>query len=97
VLLPRQFNDEREVPGEWIAMAVLEIRDRFKGVSHETQVIQGHWRESGVFYRDELQRVVVDIHETRANRLWMRAFKNRWKKTLEQVEIWIVSHRIDVA
>ena len=29
VLLPRQFNDGRDVPPEWIAQGVLEIGDHF--------------------------------------------------------------------
>ena len=77
VLLPRRFNDGREVPAVWISEAVLEIADRFRGVSHETQHIQGHWRDGEIFYRDDLQRVIVDIPETRANRKWMTSFKAR--------------------
>ncbi len=96
VLLPRQFNDGREVPAEWISEAVLEIRDRFRGVSHETQIIEGHWGDGPTFYRDNLQRIVVDVPEKKENRLWMKAFKAKWKERLEQVEIWMVSYRIDV-
>ena len=29
VLLPRMFNDGREVPGEWISAAILEVVDHF--------------------------------------------------------------------
>jgi hypothetical protein len=36
VMLPRRFNDEREVPSEWIAQAILEISDHFGAVSDET-------------------------------------------------------------
>jgi len=44
VMLPRQFNDGRDVPAEWIALAVLEIGDRFGAVSYETQIIEGRWQ-----------------------------------------------------
>lgn len=37
VMLPRQFNDGREVPLEWISLATLEIGDHFGSVSYETQ------------------------------------------------------------
>ena len=53
-LLPLQFNDGREVPSEWLADAVLEIVDHFGGVSYETQKVEGHWRSSGILYRDNL-------------------------------------------
>src|ERR1700730_18497820 len=86
VLLPRQFNDGREVPAEWISEAVLEIRDQFKGVSHETQIIEGHWGEGETFFRDNLQRIVVDVPDKKENRLWMKAFKEKWKERLQQGE-----------
>jgi len=48
VLLPRQFNDGREIPGEWISRAILEVVDHFGAVSYETQNVEGHWHQSGV-------------------------------------------------
>ena len=96
VMLPRQFNDGREVPGEWISMAILEIGDNFGAVSYETQIIKGHWEQAGVLYRDDLARIVVDVPDKKENRAWMKAFKVRWKKKLEQLEIWMVSYRIEI-
>ena len=96
VLLPLRFNDGRDVPGAWIAEAVLEIVDHFGAASYETQKVEGHWRHSGVLYRDDLVRVVVDVPDSIGNRQWMRQFKERWKVRLEQVELWMVSYRIEV-
>jgi hypothetical protein len=96
VLLPLQFNDGRDVPAEWLADAVLEIVDRFGAVSYETQKLEGHWRHGGVLYRDNLVKLVVDVHDTPANREWMRQFKVRWKDRLEQLDLWLVSYRVDV-
>jgi len=39
---------------------------------------------------------VVDVLDNSANRKWMKAYKARWKERLEQVEIWMVSYRIDI-
>jgi hypothetical protein len=61
VMLPRQFNDGREVPPEWITLAVLEIGDQFGSVSYETQIIEGRWQQAGATYRDNLARIVVDV------------------------------------
>ncbi len=61
VMLPRHFNDGREVPGEWISKAILEIGDHFGPVSYETQIIEGHWQQAGVVYRDDLARIIVDV------------------------------------
>src|SRR5438477_1791374 len=96
VLLPLRFNDGKEVPGDWIAEAVLEVVDHFGAASYETQKVEGHWRHSGVLYRDNLVRVVVDAEDTSTHRKWMKQFKARWKERLQQLELWLVSYRIDV-
>jgi len=96
VLLPLQFNDGRQVPPEWLADAVLEIVDHFGAASYETQKVEGHWRQGGVLYRDDLVKIVVDVPDTAANRRWMREYKGRWKAKLEQLELWLVSFRIEL-
>jgi hypothetical protein len=96
VMLPRQFNDGRDVPPEWLSLAALEIGDHFGSVSYETQIIEGRWQHSGVVYRDNLARIVVDMPDKKENRTWMKGFKKRWKEKLEQVEIWMISYRIDI-
>ena len=96
VFLPLQFNDGREVPPEWLAEAVLEIVNHFGAASYETQKVEGHWRHAGVLYRDDLVKLVVDIAETVENRQWLKDFKDRWKARLEQVELWVISYRIEV-
>ena len=96
VLLPLQFNDGSDVPAEWLADAVLEIVEHFGAASYETQRVEGHWRNAGVTYRDNLVRLVVDVPDTAKNRQWMKAFKKRWKDKLQQLELWLVSYVITV-
>jgi hypothetical protein len=84
------------VPPEWLSEAVLDIVARFGAASYETQKVEGHWRHTGVLYRDDLVRVVVDVPDAALNRRWMRDFKIRWKSRLEQIELWMVSYRIDI-
>ena len=96
MLLPLQFNDGRDVPAEWLADAVLEVVDAFGAATHETQHVEGHWRHSGVVYRDNLVRIVVDAPDTARNRRWMKAFKERWKAKLEQIELWMVSYLVTI-
>ncbi len=67
VMLPRQFNDGRDVPLEWISLAVLEIGDHFGSVSYETQIIEGRWQQAGVVYRDNLARIVYARHEGKSH------------------------------
>jgi hypothetical protein len=96
VLLPLRFNDGRDVPPGWLAEAVLEVVDRFGAASYETQKVEGHWRQGGVTYRDDLVRLVVDVPAVDDNRAWMREFKARWKAKLEQLDLWVVSYLIEV-
>jgi hypothetical protein len=96
VLLPLQFNDGREVPPEWLAEALLEVVDRFGAASYETQKVEGHWRHGGVVYRDNLVRIVVDVPDSEENRNWMKRFKSQWKSKLQQLELWVVSYRIEI-
>lgn len=49
-----------------------------------------------ILYRDDLVRVVVDVPDSSRNRQWMKQFKDRWKVRLEQLELWMVSYRIEV-
>ena len=76
--------------------AVLEIVDHFGAASYETQKVEGHWRHDGVLYRDNLVRVLIDVPDSAADRQWMRQFKERWKVRLEQLDLWMVSYRIEV-
>jgi hypothetical protein len=96
VLLPLQFNDGRDVPAEWLADAVLEVVEQFGAASYETQRIEGRWRQGRVVYRDNLVRLVVDVPDTPGNRRWMKAFKQRWKKKLDQLELWMVSYLVTI-
>lgn len=96
VLLPVQFNSGRDVPAEWLADAVLEIVEQFGAASYEPQRIEGHWRQGGVVYRDNLVRLVIDVPDTASNRRWMKAFKQRWKTKLEQLELWMVSYLVTI-
>ncbi len=96
VMMPNQFNDGRPVPHNWIGRAMREIAEVFTGVSFETQIIEGLWRHGQTFYRDNHVRLVVDVPDTPKNRKWMKEFKARWKTRLGQIELWMVSYRIEI-
>jgi hypothetical protein len=96
VLLPLQFNDGSDVPAEWLADAVQEVVEQFGAASYETQRVEGHWRHAGVLYRDTLVRVVVDVPDTARHRKWMKGFKLRWMKKLEQLDLWVVSYLVTI-
>jgi len=96
ILLPLRFNDGSPVPDELIGETILALRDRFGAVSLETQTIRGVWQHSGQTYRDDLARLFVDVLDTGENRDWFRQFKERLKVEFRQLEIWIVTHPIEI-
>jgi hypothetical protein len=96
VLLPLRFNDGRMVPRSWLGQAMSEVADRFNAGSFETSIIEGYWRHRGVVYRDQLIRFFVDVLDTPGNRTWMRNYKARWENRLQQLELRMVSYRIEV-
>jgi hypothetical protein len=96
VLFPLQFNDGRAVPSEWIAEPVLEVVDQFGAASYETQKVEGHWRPGGILYRDDLVRTVIDTPDLVKIRRWMKGLKKRWKGRLDQLDLWVISYRIEV-
>lgn len=96
VMLPFQLNDGTPVPEDAIGEAVDEIAVAFNAASFETQIIEGRWRHGGVLYRDNLVKIVVDMVDSAKNRRWMKEYKKRWKARLEQLELWMISYRIEI-
>lgn len=47
-------------------------------------------------FRDNLVKIVVDVPDSAKNRNWMKNFKAKWKERLEQLELWLVSYRIEI-
>ena len=50
ILLPLRFNDGQPVPEEALGDTLLELENKFQGVSWETQIIRGAWQRSGQSY-----------------------------------------------
>jgi hypothetical protein len=96
ILLPLRFNDGSRVPDELVADTLIELRTRFGAVSCETQLIQGQWQQQPQLFRDDLVRVFVDAADTPESLQFFRGYKERLKARFRQLEIWLVTYRIDV-
>ena len=96
ILLPLRFNDGAPVPDELVGGAIIALRDQFGAVSFETQTIRGVWRHEGRAYRDDLVRLFADVADTPDNRAWFVEFKERLKRDFQQLDIWVVTHLIEV-
>ena len=96
ILLPLRFNDGTPVPDELVGEAIVLLRDRFGAASFETQTIRGVWQHEGQAYKDDLMRLFADVPDTSENRQWFLQFKERLKRDFQQIDIWMITHPIEV-
>ncbi len=96
ILLPLRFNDGQPVPDEMVGSVICALRERFGAASFETQTIRGLWQHEGQVYRDDLVRLFVDVADSEETRDWFRAFKEQLKSNFQQLDIWIITHPIEV-
>ena len=96
ILLPLRFNDGGAVPDTLVGDVLIALRERFGAVSFETQTIRGIWQHEGSVYRDELVRIFADVLDNPENRAWFIEFKERLKRDFQQLDIWIVTHPIEI-
>ena len=96
ILLPLRFNDGSAVPDDLVGDVIVSIRDRFGAASFETQTIRGVWQHEGQVYKDDLVRLFADVPDTPANRTWFVELKERLKRDFRQLDIWMVTHPIEV-
>jgi hypothetical protein len=99
VLLPAQFNDGRDVAEvcmRCLPDTLMDVIDRFGALSFDTGSIQGSWHAMGARYDDRLSRLTVDVPDTEDTRRWMAMFKQHLLERFDQLEIYVVSHVIEV-
>ena len=99
VLLPAQFNDGRDVMQtcmECFPTTLMEVVGRFGALSYDPSSIQGVWTSMGQRYDDKLFRLTVDVPDTEESRAWMAAFKQELVARFDQLEVYVVSHVIEV-
>ena len=96
ILLPLQFNNRKHVPAGELEEAKRELLKLFGGVTWEKQAWGGLWEDGGVEYEDSLMRVFVDTTDLESDRKRMQQFNERWRKRLDQVQLYMTSRLIEV-
>ena len=96
ILLPLRFNDGSPVPDVLVGGVLVTIRERFGAASFETQTIRGVWQHEGEVYRDDLVRIFADVADTGENRAWFLQLKEQLKRDFDQIDIWMITHPIEV-
>ena len=97
MLLPLKFNDGQPVPEELNLLTLRELRERFRAVSIETQMIRGEWAHGGIVYRDDMVRLWVDVPDTAAAQDFFSRYRRLLMKRYQQLDIWVVSYGIKLA
>ena len=96
ILLPLRFNNGDPVPEGLVGEVIVSIRNHFGAVSFETQTIRGVWQHEGQAYKDDLVRLFADVPDTAENRAWFVELKVRLKRDFQQLDIWMITHPIEV-
>ena len=96
ILVPLLFNDGSPVPEALLAQTFAELRVRFGAASWETQLVHGSWEYESATFRDNLTRFFVDVPDLPEHRAFFKDFKQTLKQRFKQVDVWIISHLVDV-
>jgi hypothetical protein len=96
ILVPLLSNDGSTISERLLAETFSELREKFGAASWETQTLQGQWEHEGLIYRDNLTRFFVDVPDLPEHRVFFKAFKEKLKQRFNQLDVWIVSHPVDV-
>ncbi|MBI2946607.1 MAG: hypothetical protein HYY23_03110 [Verrucomicrobia bacterium] len=94
--MPLVFNNGQPVPEQLLAQTFKELREKFGAASWETQPLRGAWEHQGTVYQENLTRFFVDVPDLPAHREFFRSFKDTLKTRFRQIDIWIISHSLDI-
>jgi hypothetical protein len=98
IYLPLKYNDGKPIEPEKIVGVWDELANAFGGitVSPLSAPYQGRWKYGGVEYIDEIIKVAVVATNDRAAKRFLKEFKERLKEPLQQIDILITTHGIQV-
>jgi hypothetical protein len=96
ILLPLFYNDGRPIEAEKFLTTDDDLVRIFGATSTDHVTVRGKWKYQGTRYSDQLVRARVEVEDTAENQSEMRTLKETLKSRVEQLDIWITAHRIDV-
>lgn len=98
IYLPLKYNNGEAIESEKIVEVWDELAEAFGGitVSPLSAPYQGRWKYGGVEYIDEIIKIEVVAANDRAAKKFLKEFKERLKESLQQIDILITTHGIQV-
>ncbi len=96
ILLPLYYNNGSLVEPEKFVVTDDELVQVFGAISTDQVNVRGKWKYGSTIYSDHLLRVRLDVDDTPEAWSAMRAIKEMLKLRVDQIDIWITAHRIDL-
>ena len=98
IYLPLKYNDGTNIEAEIIRSIKEELVDAFGAitVSSLSSPYQGTWKYGGVEFIDDIIKIEVVATNDRATKKFFKEFKEGLKESLQQIDILITTHGIQV-
>ena len=98
IYLPLKYNNGEPIESAKISAICDELADVFGAitVSPLTAPHQGRWKYGGVEYIDDIIKIEIVATNDRATKRFFKDFKERLKESLQQIDILITTHGIQV-
>ena len=98
IYLPLKYNSGELIESRKITAIPDELASTFGAitVSPLSAPYQGRWKYGGVEYIDDIIKVEVVTAGNKATRKFLKEFKERLKESLQQIDILITTHGIQV-
>ncbi|HEY6231730.1 MAG TPA: hypothetical protein VIW64_10725 [Pyrinomonadaceae bacterium] len=98
IYLPLKYNDGKDIEPEKIKQIKEELIAKFGAItaSSRSSPYQGTWKYGGVEYIDDIIKVEIVTSDDRLTKRFLKDFKERLKKSLQQIDILITTHGIQV-
>jgi uncharacterized protein YnzC (UPF0291/DUF896 family) len=98
VYLPLKYNDGKDIEPEKIKQIKQELVETFGAitVSSLSSPYQGTWKYGGVEYIDDIIKIEIVASGDKVTKRFLKDFKERIKESLQQIDILITTHGIQV-
>ena len=98
IYLPLKYNDGKDIEEKKLREVKAELVHAFGAitVSSLSSPYQGTWKYGGVEFIDDVIKIEVVATDDRATKKFFKDFKERLKKSLQQIDILITTHGIQV-
>ena len=98
IYLPLKYNDGKDIEPEKIRQIKEELIAKFGAItaSSRSSPYQGTWKYGGVEYIDDIIKVEIITPDDKLTKGFLKDFKERLKESLQQIDILITTHGIQV-